>query len=57
MTQVGGREGKVHTWGVGLRPPPHLGCACLRADGRVPLTGALQRPLSECLQIPTTRQG
>lgn len=22
MTQVGGREGKVHTWAVGLRPPP-----------------------------------
>lgn len=22
MTQVGGREGKVHSWGVGLWHPP-----------------------------------
>ena len=43
MTQVGGGGGKVHSGGVGLRPPP-LGCACLRAGGGAPLTGALQKP-------------
>lgn len=36
-----GRKGTQ--WGGRVKAPP-LGCACLRAGGGAPLTGALQKP-------------